>query len=102
MFWIHWFKHILFHIFYITKVHTCNYYQSKRIGTKAKKCLYSSSPTLMAKFDKLGELKDEFDESNKLIDRFDESDKLDCKFNELDKLNMSWISWLSGTVSSMS
>ena len=31
-----WFKHILFHNFYITKVHTCKHYQSKRIGTKAK------------------------------------------------------------------
>ena len=34
-----------FTIFYITKVHTCKHYQNKRIGTKAKKCLYSSSPS---------------------------------------------------------
>ena len=37
-----------FTFFYITKVRTCKHYQYKRIETKAKKCLYGSSPLLLA------------------------------------------------------
>ena len=45
---------------------------------------------------------DEFDELDKLYCKLDELAKLYCKFDELAKLRMSWINWVSCTVSSMS